>query len=62
MGLSATTTLIVLLLTATTLITGKEEACHSFGEGLVYPRETASAGSHKLSVSKVTLDIRLFNI
>lgn len=54
-GLTTTTTVLVLLLSATTLTTGKEEACHSFGEGLVYPRETASAGSHKLSVSKALI-------
>ena len=56
MGVSATTTVLALILSATTTLTnGKEEACHSFGEGLVYPRETASAGSHTLSVSKALI-------
>merc|ERR1712142_1462209 len=49
-GLSTT----VLLLLSMTLTRGKEEACHSFGEGLVYPRETAK-GSHTLSVSKALI-------
>ena len=49
-GLSTT----VLLLLSMTLTSGKEEACHSFGEGLVYPRETAK-GSHTLSVSKALI-------
>jgi len=45
---------IVVLLLSVTLSNGKEEACHSFGEGLVYPRETAT-GSHTLSVSKALI-------
>jgi len=49
------TTVVLLLLSCLSLTTsGKEEACHSFGEGLVYPRETAK-GSHALSVSKALI-------
>ena len=47
-------TTTVLLLLSLTLTSGKEEACHSFGEGLVYPRETAK-GSHSLAVSKALI-------
>jgi len=48
-------TTILLLLSCLSLTTSsKEEACHSFGEGLVYPRETAK-GSHALSVSKALI-------
>ena len=49
------TTVVLLLLSCLSLTTsGMEEACHSFGEGLVYPRETAK-GSHALSVSKALI-------
>jgi len=44
---------LLLVIVATTQ--GKEDACHSYGEGLVYPGETTSGSTHSLAVSKALI-------